>query len=646
MQMEQDIPASVVVRVYLLGPLELWKKDPSGAWKVVPKEKWKNSKPARAVFKRLLVQPGRRLARSTVEDDIWSESEHFELVAKSVYNAISLFRGIIGKPLVTCWEAAYAIADQTLVWTDLDACTALLKEAEDRRGSIQAMPLLEHAVALLERGELLEGENGRWCYAFRQRAEDQFRHARLWLAESYEAQGKRWQAGEQYRAMIFTNPSDEDALQHWLEMLARHGKRQEALKCYQDMRVFMEEQGFPLSPEMEQKVTSLNTQSPLALTSLFPPFEGILEQGISRIFGALDMDTLRRTITQSLLGMATATVVAPYSFDLLERFSDVLSKPFHLDDTILCELENHTSSYWHHRLQATFPSHILLENACAHFSLLIQLLRGPLTASERQRLCAIGSETSQIIGMLLFDLRKYAQARHYFFTAIRAAQEAEHSLLETLAWGNLSFAWTYDDNPLEALPCIQKARMFASAHKEVPLMIQAELASREAEVFSLLGEYDACHSALTVAEQGAAQAPATTLRVGIHFDIARWAGYQGACLRRFYQQNCQESHVFLPQAEKALQTALQYIPPTHTNRRSTLELDLAEVFLAKNDLEGATQYAIQAALITKRTGSQMISQRLRLLRQNMGERHSTVAQELDHQLARLALLPEEDQEAM
>ena len=38
MQVEQDIPASALVRVYLLGPLAIWKKDSSGAWKLVPKE--------------------------------------------------------------------------------------------------------------------------------------------------------------------------------------------------------------------------------------------------------------------------------------------------------------------------------------------------------------------------------------------------------------------------------------------------------------------------------------------------------------------------------------------------------------------------------------------------------------------------------
>lgn len=278
MQVELDIPASAQVRVYVLGPLELWKKDASGAWKQVPKSQWKNNRPARSVFKRLLVQPGRRLTRGTIEDDIWAEAENLEAVPKQVYNAISLIRGIIGKSLVTCWEATYALADQSLIWTDLDACSALLKEAENRgAGSLQAIPLLEQAVALLDRGALLEGEEDRWCYAFRKWAEDMARQARMSLAASYEMRGKLWQAGEQYRTMILTDPSDEAALQSWLEMLARHGKRQEVLKCYQEMRAFVEEQGFPLSSTIEQSVTFMMEQSNRLSLTLAQPLKEITQ---------------------------------------------------------------------------------------------------------------------------------------------------------------------------------------------------------------------------------------------------------------------------------------------------------------------------------------------------------------------------------
>src|SRR5947207_12939203 len=152
MQVEQDISASALVRVYVLGPLEIWKKDPSGTWKLVPKDKWKNSKPARSTLKRLLVQPGRRLSREQLADDVGSESN----TEPDVYNAISLIRAVIGKPLVKLWVSAYEIAGPALVWTDLDASEALLKEAENREHtSILAFPLLEQALTLLERGELL-----------------------------------------------------------------------------------------------------------------------------------------------------------------------------------------------------------------------------------------------------------------------------------------------------------------------------------------------------------------------------------------------------------------------------------------------------------------------------------------------------------
>jgi hypothetical protein len=198
MQLGQDVPASALVCVYLLGPLAVATRDPAGTWKLVPKEKWKNSKPARSVFKRLLVQPGRRLARCTIEDDLWPQTDDFEFATKQVYNAISLIRAIIGKPLLTCWEAAYEVADQTLVWTDLDARDLLLKEAENHgRVSLEALAVLERALSLLERGELLEAEEGQWCYAFRKRTEDILTQCRLWLADTYQTQGKLWQAGQQ-----------------------------------------------------------------------------------------------------------------------------------------------------------------------------------------------------------------------------------------------------------------------------------------------------------------------------------------------------------------------------------------------------------------------------------------------------------------
>jgi DNA-binding SARP family transcriptional activator len=180
MQLEQDIPASVLVRISLLGPLEVSKRDQSGAWKLVAEEQWKKSRPARSVLKRLLVQPGRRLSREQLADDVWSESSA-EPTGTTVYSAISSIRRVIGKELVKLSVSAYEIAGQTLVWTDIDAAESLLKTAENQGYTgLSALVCLERALIYLERGELLEGVYGKWCYAFRQRSEEMLKQCRFW----------------------------------------------------------------------------------------------------------------------------------------------------------------------------------------------------------------------------------------------------------------------------------------------------------------------------------------------------------------------------------------------------------------------------------------------------------------------------------
>jgi DNA-binding SARP family transcriptional activator len=613
MQMEQDIPASALVCVYLLGPLEIYKRDSSGTWKLVSKDKWKNSKPARAVFKRLLVQPGRRLARSTIEDDIWSESDNFELTTKNVYNAISLIRGIIGKPLVTCWDAAYEIAGQTLVWTDLDACSALLKEAENRgQGSIQAVPFLEQAVALLERGELLEGEDGKWCYAFRRRAEDLFRQARLWLAESYEAEGKLWQAGEQYRAMILTNPSDEDALRHWLEMLARHGKRQEALKCYQDMKDFVEAQGFPLSSEIEQVATSLNGQPHRAL--LVPPqmVQSRIESNQTK-----NMDIIRR----QLLGISIhAAEVAPllplvdlFDSDILERFSQALMKPLHLDETTFQYLEICTKQFWHNRQSAVFSSRDLYRPVNAHLRKMIALLEGSLLPTERMRLCSLLSQTAQLLGELSLDMGYYVQGKTFHQAALAAAQEAEDHFLTVISWGRISLACIYSKSYPDALTSIQTARSLAGKHSTP--MIQGWLAAIEAEIQARLSQADLCLQALEHAECFENQLSSPLEGYLVRFDRSLLGGYQGVCFRVLSHPEHDQSPFFLQKAQGSLREALVSLDPLFIQRKPTLLADLAVVSIYRQDIEEACTLISQAAMLATQMHLHKVTQRLIALRE-------------------------------
>lgn len=254
-QKDLDLPSSCRLCVFLHGPLEVWKREDSGVWKQVDKDSWGKGRPARSVFKRLLIAPGRRLSRGSIQDDLWPDTENFELADKNVYNAVNQIRRVTGKELVKTFEASYQLADQAVIWVDRDSCEALLREAENwRYTSRETLPLLEQALAYLERGELLEGESGTWVYGLRKKSEDMLKQCRFWLAQAYEAQGKLWQAGEQYRALCTAMPPNEEALQHWMALLNLQDKPQEAWECYQDIIASWEAQGYPPSQVFQKMV--------------------------------------------------------------------------------------------------------------------------------------------------------------------------------------------------------------------------------------------------------------------------------------------------------------------------------------------------------------------------------------------------------
>lgn len=256
------IPQSCKIRVHLLGPLDVSLRSDDGTWAPVERTAWGKGQYARSVLKCLLCAPARRASRSRLLDDLWPNTE-IETADHYLYTAIYHIRRVLGEAYVRTKGSIYELADQARLWVDLDACRMLLREAEDLdHPSEQALPLLEQALSYLERGECLEGESGLWCYPDRKESEDMLRQCRLWLAERYEAQGKVWQAGEQYRALLQNELSDEEALCSWMGMLHRHGKNQEALKCFNDVKTHFEQQGAHLSPEIEKRI--LNRNKPLS----------------------------------------------------------------------------------------------------------------------------------------------------------------------------------------------------------------------------------------------------------------------------------------------------------------------------------------------------------------------------------------------
>ncbi len=623
MQMEQDIPASALVRVSLLGPLEVYKRDASGAWKLVSEDKWKNSRPARSVLKRLLVQPGRRLSREQLADDVWSESGS-EPTGTTVYSAISLIRGVIGKPLVKLWVSAYEIAGQALVWTDIDGVKALFKEAENLgHASIQAFPLLEQALILLERGELLEGEYGQWCYAFRKRVEDMLREVRLWLAESYEMQGKLWQAGEQYRATVLADPSDEEALQRWLEMLYRHGKRQEALKCYQDMRDFVEAQGLTLSKTLEQAVISRTKQPTLALISPVQPLEDMLYGTENSTEEPGFMDHLRRQINiqgaRIALGLASLPAL---STDLLEkRLLIALRQRPSPDVETVQYLQQRVEHYWEQRQTARLGQ-VLVPYVTEDLQRVTTFLEGSLITDIRTEFSIIAGNLAMLLGELFFEQNLYPEARQYYKTAAIAAHEANNPLLEAVIYGRRSLTWIYQNQLNVALSCVQHGRALAAHDDRITIWLTA----MEAEIQAKMGNQHDCLISLKNAGR-LRDLPEQKPFYWIHFDVSLLAGYEGACFLKLAKPI---------EAHQALTQALIMLDVTTNRRKPRLLVDLARAYVQQREIEAACASLLEAIDLLHSIKSPLTHKRLLSLRQDLQPwQETTSIQRLDEALYQL-----------
>lgn len=628
---EQDIPSSCLIHVSLLGPLEVWKREADRAWMLIEKKQWRDSKPARRVFKRLLAQPGRRLSRGRLQDDIWPDTD-FELADKYLYTAISVIHGIIGKQLMKTWEASYELAGQSVIWTDIDACGYLLKAAEDQgHTTVQALPLLEQALVYLERGEYLEREEGVWCHNFRARAEDMLKQCRYWLAEAYEAQGKCWQAGEQYRALCQSTPPDENALRVWMAMLARQGKVQNVLKCYQDMKAYVEAQGFSFSNELEQTIVSLHKQPLLAPISPIQSLEDTMRGEQSR--GELSVHQSRRSLVQGLLG---ATGIAFLSGDLypdveiLERLSRALHASSDLDEATVIHLERITKEYRYTFVQSDGNTwQEIFQNLSGHLRIVTQLLE---RHTRYPQLRTVAGETALLLGDILFNAGDNNAADKYYQGALEASQE--NTVLKAVILSRKALLPIYDNNAQRAISLIDEAQQVVPA--TAADLILAWLWAVKGEAYAALGESTACFQALRSAEQLLERG--RDGEISLHFqpdityatfDLTKLSGYKGACLLRLKRSETAQG-VLYNQLTQVKERAF-------VHQQSIALADLAASFVQQTAIRQAYEHAALALHCVEQTRSMRVFQRILKLRQSLDPwTNTTYVKNLDEQIHVLA----------
>jgi DNA-binding SARP family transcriptional activator len=636
MRDQQD--STILVRTWLLGEFMVERRRADETWETIDKKAWGSNGYARRVMKRLLHYPRRRALRGTIVEDLWPDAEMMtaeDTLNRATYQLRKVLtvegQETLLKTFGTHLTSGYELTGQSLLWTDVDACDALMHKAERiGRTTSAALPLLEKAIEYFERGSCLEGEGGQWCHAVRTHVEQAMKRCQIWLAEAYEAQGMQWHAQTQLRALLNANPLDEDVLCRLMGMLHRHGMTQDALRVYEEtQKCFREEYQFSLSDttqklaeRMKRALPSIDGYLNPIETKLAPSHGQRLQPSLPSttqdiIKGAneqegQDMDKLRRHILQRTLQATSTTVFVPVYDrlypDALDRFLRALKKPSGIDTTTLNYLNQRTLHYWSDRSCRTIAPHALLHYVVEHSQRLTQFLESSLQPTVRRDIYSISSRTALLIGALLFDMGEYEQARNVFTSALQAAQEANDATLQALCWGWISFTWTYSKNALAALVCVQEGRRFAE--KSSDHRAQAWLAAIEAEIQAHLRQSDACLKALDDSEKIKDVKPPFEDYHLTEFDHSRLAGYKGACFRKLYHPEKAQTYIYLENAQQALKESLA----TRQRPGSTHLLDLAWTYVMQEEIEEACKYAMQAVPIMQQTKSQTEVLRLADLR--------------------------------
>jgi hypothetical protein len=331
--------------------------------------------------------------------------------------------------------------------------------------------------------------------------------------------------------------------------------------------------------------------------------------------------------------------------EVLDRFQRALKKPSTLDERLLQYLQTHTEGYWRDRHGAALASCDLLDYVIGHFQKITRLLDRPMLPSQRVQLCVIASKAAQLAGHLLFDIGNYGEARQFHQSAITAAQEADHQALQATAWARISFTWTYSNNALEALKCIQEARRLAAESSNGT--VQAYLAAVEAEIQAILGDSTACLKALHEAEHIEDQRHSLEDSYWLRFDRSRLAGYKGICFRRLYRPGNPQTISFLTEGQNALKEALAQLSPTRIQRQPVLLIDLADTYTLQGNIEAASEYATRAIPLIDQIKSQAAFRRLLQLRQALKPWQETQqVKNLDSQIAQHNFLPRFENEEM
>lgn len=320
------------------------------------------------------------------------------------------------------------------------------------------------------------------------------------------------------------------------------------------------------------------------------------------------MDLKRRQFLQ-LAGAAGTTLLLPFDIDIYQ------ARAATLDGSVLQSLETVNVSYWQ-VYHAAANKQATLDAVLGHLKALTQFLKDARSETQRQKLCVLVSDMSQLAGEIFFDADDYDTARSCYNLAATTAKDAQHFDLWSCALVRQSFLDIYNKQYRDALPLLQGAQKIAlkgDSSLVTRYWASAVLADAQAGVHNLVE----CQKALDIAEQVQGSANGGWLR----YDGTRINEQRGSCMVKLGEPGL---------AIPSLEQALRDLPDSR--RRWLAAIDRAKVSLLQKDVASACGYA--ESVIEHGTHSGVVKKALLEFRGQLGPFAKTTAvKSFDKQLA-------------
>ncbi len=242
----------------------------------IPEEVWRSRFAACDLFKFLLCRTRRRASRDVLIEALWPDAD-VTSASHSFDSAISRLRGILRlkgrESILTTLRVGngifYELPPQQTLWTDVDAFLAFLSQAEQTTSQKRdPLPLLEEAWQLACGIFLEENIYSLWAQARRQTI-NTLRHRVLHqLVDLYLQRNRTNEAESLLLAFLEEEPADEDGVCRLMALLEQQGRRQEALRCYEQFVGALEEEyGTEPLPSTQALAKHLRTMQSMILPS-------------------------------------------------------------------------------------------------------------------------------------------------------------------------------------------------------------------------------------------------------------------------------------------------------------------------------------------------------------------------------------------